>query len=219
MGCFSCGNLECILSQYTFKLLQMVLVVGIAHLCFSHQFYFGYFRSTVFPNPELFISLKKSFSKLFFAFFLGLCLYQLFLSNIMFLCTFSKNFLHVQHILFYHTSLLQTFQTFQFSFFLVIIVNYCEVHVTFRYLTSTSRKYPYHTFQGVFYEIFIKFRFFPTHLKPPIDNFYDIAFPYKLTSKYLMILYFYHNFSCIFIIFYISMNIVTFSTFDTFFYH
>ena len=108
----------------------------------------------------------------------------------MFLCTFSKNFLHVQHIHFYHTSLLQTFQPFQFSFFLVIIVNHCEVHVTFRYLTSTSRKYPYHAFHGVFYEIFIKFRFLPTHLKPPIDNFCGIAFPYKLTSKYLMILYF-----------------------------
>ena len=132
---------------------------------------------------------------------------------------FFKNFLHVQHILFYHTSLLQTFQPFQFSFFLVIIVNHCEVHVTFRYLTSTSRKYPCHAFHGVFCEIFIKFRFFPTHLKPPTDKLCNIAFPYKLTSKYLMILYFYHNFSCIFITFYISMNIVTYSTFDTFFYH
>ena len=40
-------------------------------------------------------------------------------------------FAHVQHILFCHLSWVQVFELSQFSYFLVKMVNHCEVHVIF----------------------------------------------------------------------------------------
>ena len=96
------------------------------HLCFLTF-------SIVFPKPALFINLKKAFSKSFFVFFFSsvfISMYgfnQDFWLNLMTLCIFFKTdswFSVCCKVLmrtaysFFHTSWLQVFKPFQFSFFL-----------------------------------------------------------------------------------------------------
>ena len=50
------------------------------------------------------------------------------------------NFLCEWHIQFYHVNQPQAFRLFQFSFFLVKMLNHYEVHVIFQYIENQLRQ-------------------------------------------------------------------------------
>ena len=132
--------------------------------------------------------------------------------------------LYVQHNLFRHSLYTQCFQTSQFPFLLVKMINHCEFRIIFWGMEHQLQENTLGI--TIFIVVFIKFLLnldiSSTHSKPPTGNFCDIADPCKLlTSQYIR---FYNSllFFIIFHIFVISfcilMNSMVYSTSDTFLY-
>ena len=121
----------------------------------------------VFPRTALFLNLKKSLSKSFYVFFLKFVIISIYVFNqafglnLIILCIFLNTnpwfnacfkFLLFKTYSSYHPSLLQVFQ---FSFFQVKRLNYCEGFIIFRILNTNFKKISLITFIIVaFYEIF-----------------------------------------------------------------
>ena len=127
-----------------------------------------------FPETALFISLKNSFSKSCFAFFLRSI--SILINDLMFVL----DFLYVWHII-YHWSWEQVFQLFQFLFFQKKTVNHCESHVIVQDIQHQLQE---RSFISIFIVLFCKilrnWDVFWTHLKPPAGNFCYNAHSYKL---------------------------------------
>ena len=117
-------------------------VISLIDLYFFHIFH-------SFSKTALLISLKKSFSKSFFTFFLTsvfMSMYgfnQAFWLNLMTLCTFFKTnlwfntcckFLMWITYFFYHTSWLKDFWLSQFFFSQAKRINHWEDHTTFHHI-------------------------------------------------------------------------------------
>ena len=131
------------------------------------------------------------------------------------------NFFCLKHILLYHPSLLQVFQ---FSLFQVKRLNYCEGFIIFSILNTNFKKISLITFSIIaFYEIFHKsrsiFNLFKAIYRQILWHYPFIQIIYVLIFKIWWFFIFIIIFHVFIISLHISINSMTYSTSDSFFYH
>ena len=188
--------------------------------------------SVVFPKTELFINLKKFFSKPFLAIFLGsvfILIYgssQAFWLNLITLWTFFKtnpwfNVL-VKMITWTSYSFLScklAFLLFQVPFFLLKMANHLKFRVSFLDIVhqeNIPHQFLHYSFSSLNWE--------NSSIRPKLSTgrFWDTAYPCKLFTSQTKIWWFF-IFIIIFHIFVISfftpMNCMTYSTSNSFFSH